>query len=274
MKPVISIIIPTYSPKEYLWECLDSIYNQTLSNDYFEVVIILNGDKEPYYSSIKQHIGNYKMSINLLYSNIKGVSAARNLGLDNVQGKYVCFIDDDDWISNNYLENLLSKAIDNGIVISNVIVVDEKTKSENNTHFLSLAYSNYAPKFKKSLYRNRSFFSSACCKIIPLKCIGNNRFNTHIKRGEDSVFMFSISCKIKYILASDYTCVYYIRKRNNSAGRAKMNLFINTYEFISQSYKYTYLYIKHMFNNDFLFFLSRIVGTFFNKFVQNKQNNE
>lgn len=268
MKPLVSIIIPTYAPQNYLWECLNSICHQTLSVDRFEVLIILNGEKEPYFEDIKRHISNYSFPVYVLYSTAKGVSAARNLGLDKAQGKYVCFIDDDDWVSSNYLEYLLTNAVDDGITVANVITVDDKTKVESSNHFLSHAYLNYISKNETNLFKNRSFFSSACCKIIPLNCIGKNRFETKIKRGEDSVFMFSIAWKIKVVKLAAPTCIYYIRKRENSAGRTKKNFPINTYEFMSQTYKYTYLYIKHILNNNFLFYISRIVGTFKNKIIQ------
>ena len=55
----ISVIIPTYKPKEYLWECLDSLYNQTLSKQDFEVLLVLNGCDEPYKSNIRKYINNH-----------------------------------------------------------------------------------------------------------------------------------------------------------------------------------------------------------------------
>ena len=58
MNPDISVIIPTYTPKEYLWECLDCLEQQTLNKDSYEVLIVLNGTKEPYFSLIKERIKN------------------------------------------------------------------------------------------------------------------------------------------------------------------------------------------------------------------------
>jgi glycosyltransferase involved in cell wall biosynthesis len=52
----ISLIIPTFRPQSYLWECLDSVYAQTFSKAEFEVIIVLNGCKEPYDSQIKAWI--------------------------------------------------------------------------------------------------------------------------------------------------------------------------------------------------------------------------
>ena len=49
----LTVIIPTYIPKDYLWDCLDSIEKQSLDKDKFQVIIVLNGEKEPYWSKIR-----------------------------------------------------------------------------------------------------------------------------------------------------------------------------------------------------------------------------
>ena len=60
----------------------------------------------------------------LLYTEISGVSNARNIGLDNASGEYVCFIDDDDMISNNYLKELYAIAAVDSLVVTNVLTFD------------------------------------------------------------------------------------------------------------------------------------------------------
>ena len=127
MNPDISVIIPTYTPKEYLWECLDCLEQQTLNKDSYEVLIVLNGTKEPYYSLIKERIKNYSYSIDLLYSNVNGVSRARNIGIEKAQGKYVSFIDDDDFISPCYLQALLKDVTPEGITEANVIAFNDSS---------------------------------------------------------------------------------------------------------------------------------------------------
>ena len=56
MATKISVIIPTYAPKDYLWECLGSLENQTLSKDEFEVILVLNGERESYESLIRKKL--------------------------------------------------------------------------------------------------------------------------------------------------------------------------------------------------------------------------
>ena len=264
----ISVIVPTYAPKDYLWECLDSLEKQTLPKEEYEVILVLNGEKEPYETLIKQHLHKYSFTSRMLYSSPNSVSRARNLGMKEAQGSYISFIDDDDWVSDNYLEELLREACPNGIVEANVKDVDEITRKKSEQHFLSRAYKRYQSENEASLFANRSFFSSACCKLLPTECIKGQQFDTQIKRGEDSIFMYSISWRVKHIKVALPSCIYYVRKRHNSAGRCNISFTTKIFEFLSQSSKYTCMYLKHIRHNDFKFYLSRIAGTFYSKLIQ------
>ena len=94
---MISIIIPTYKPGPYLWECLESICAQTLNSKDWEVILILNGDKEPYWSEIRHWIADHAegKQIHLLYEEKASVSQARNRGLDAMNAEYVKHFDKD-----------------------------------------------------------------------------------------------------------------------------------------------------------------------------------
>ncbi|GHT97325.1 hypothetical protein FACS1894142_1600 [Spirochaetia bacterium] len=122
----ISIIIPTCKPQNYLFECLASIQKQIFSKHMFEIIIILNGEKDPYYDAIKKYITFDLVGyhVELLYTEISGVSNARNLGTEKSQGKYIAFIDDDDVISENYLQ---------GIYGRNGIILNQTSDGESNT---------------------------------------------------------------------------------------------------------------------------------------------
>lgn len=119
----ISIIIPSYKPQDYMWECLYSIKLQTLPKSTFEVLIILNGSKEPYYSKIESFLqtGFQDMNVRMIYTDTKGVSNARNIGIEAARGKYLAFIDDDDSISPRYLQEMYEIAEKGALPISNIL---------------------------------------------------------------------------------------------------------------------------------------------------------
>ena len=217
----ISIIIPTYKPGSYLKDCLESINNQTMDKKCFEVIIVLNGVIKPYIEYIYSLTKMYDFNSVIIPTETPGVSNARNLGLSRTQGEYVCFIDDDDKISPSYLENLYSKATPNNIVASNVkAFYNNSNKTEND--YIASAYKKLINKNSPlSVFKGRKFMSSSCCKIISRRIIQDVRFDTNLKIGEDSVFMAKISKKVKSIVLSDSSAIYYRRLRAGSASRVK-----------------------------------------------------
>ena len=99
----ISVIIPTYKPQAYLWECLDSLCGQTFPKSDFEVILVLNGCCEPYDGLIKEYItGHPEMQWNYIQTDKGGVSNARNIALSEAKGEYIAFVDDDDYFSESY----------------------------------------------------------------------------------------------------------------------------------------------------------------------------
>lgn len=213
----ITVIIPSYKPKEYINKCLQSIAEQTLNHQLFEVIVVLNGCNEPYYSKIQDILNNQLNDIHttLVQTNVGGVSNARNMALDRAQGEYIAFIDDDDYLSNSYLEELLKISGKGVIAVSNVIQIDEDTKQKT-PYFLTAAYRRAIKQTQHTLFNSRSFLSSACCKLIPMTTIGKRRFRTNMANGEDSFFMFLISNKITEIRIFPTQAVYYRLYRSAS----------------------------------------------------------
>lgn len=101
----ISVIVPVYNVEKYLKRCINSILNQTFKN--FELILVNDGSTDNSLNICK----NYKEKdgrIQLISQTNKGLSAARNTGLKYAKGKYVCFVDSDDFIEKEYLSLLLS----------------------------------------------------------------------------------------------------------------------------------------------------------------------
>ena len=83
----ISVIVPTYKPQVYLWECLDSIYNQTFPKTEYELILVLNGCNEPYNAQIKDWLAKHSdLRVQYIQTDEAGVSNARNMALDVARG--------------------------------------------------------------------------------------------------------------------------------------------------------------------------------------------
>lgn len=257
----VSVIVPTYNPDKYLDDCIESLIRQTLDHSLFEVIIVLNGDKYPYFSKISDLIKNHA-NFQIVYTPEKGVSNARNAGIDKAKGDYICFIDDDDIVSNNYLEALFSnvKGKDNCIAVSNVYTF-EKDLSDLGQDYLTRSFLKQS---KETLFNRRSFLSTSCCKIIPKKTIDKNYFNENFAKDEDSLFMFSISNNIDKIIKVEDNAIYYRRIRANSASRKRQKKLDRINHGCALIKEYTTIFRTKNKNYDTKLYLSRIIATIIN----------
>lgn len=260
----VSVIIPTYKPKGYIYECLESLKKQTLSKELFEVLLVVNGDKEPYYTNIEKWIkDNNLKNFKLFYSEISGVSNARNIALDLSQGEYIAFIDDDDYIDDNYLEELF---ITNEKLGTDVLIVADQIRFEDKSNKILTKVKYF---FKgKSLIRTRKVFSCVWAKMISKNIIKNIRFSTKYKNGEDTLFMLEISKNIKSVKKTRKEIFYYRRVRKDSVCFRKKNkkeVFRNSLSLAKDFYKL--LFIKEY---DKRFVFIQILSIFKGTIVQLK----
>lgn len=269
----ISIIIPTFRPGKYIFECLESIKKQTLCNNDFEVVIVLNGPKYPFYDILQRYIKQSGIfNIQILYTPLKGVSNARNLGLDNVQSRYVVFIDDDDIISANYLEFLYKDVDENKISVCNVkTFIDDLTVLGDD--YISKCFTKLKNDNNYNIFKYRGFLSSACCKIIPVKIIGKNRFNSNFSIGEDSLFIFLISNRIKRITLCEENVIYYRRLRDGSATRRTSGIDEVFVYVVISIIAYSRIYFCNPIRYNLLFYLSRLFAIITGVFERLKASN-
>ena len=111
---MVSIIVPIYNASKYLCECLDSIINQTYHD--IEVLCIDDGSRDNSAELCKKY-QLIDSRIVYIYQENAGVSAARNRGLEQARGEYICFIDSDDLVDPHYIEHLLMLSEDGSMGI-------------------------------------------------------------------------------------------------------------------------------------------------------------
>lgn len=213
----ISVIVPTYKPQAYLWECLNSIYNQTFPKSDYELILVLNGCNEPYNSQIKDWVSEHKdLQVQYFQTNQGGVSNARNIALDTAKGEYVTFIDDDDYISATYLESLMCVADKSTIAIACPYAFKDGKKDVKVRYPLTDMYRRLCGDKKYSPSKVRRYFSGPCMKLFPKSFIQGRKFDTRFSIGEDGLFMFLISDRFEYIRFASPDAIYYRRYRDNS----------------------------------------------------------
>jgi len=216
---LISIVIPIYNAEKYLEQCLNSIKNQTYKN--FEVIMVNDGSKDESETICKRFSEDDSRFRYFTKSN-EGVSSARNLGLDNVKGDFITFIDSDDWIAEKHLELLINsiKKTNSDIVVSCYKEFDNNidtyytivyTKQEKNLlNFEKMNRDDFLTIFPKLMSINVCF-NNAVAKLFRKELVNNLRFDTSIKYGEDLDFYFSLYLNVESVsYVDELTYVYRI----------------------------------------------------------------
>ena len=102
---MLSIVIPVYNSERYLRECLDSVRRQTFGD--FEVICVNDGSTDGS-AAILEEYANRDLRVKIMEQKNAGASAARNVGLSVATGKYVYFLDSDDWIVDDAMERCIA----------------------------------------------------------------------------------------------------------------------------------------------------------------------
>lgn len=137
LNPKISVVLPVYNVANYLRKCLDSLVNQTFED--FEVICVNDGSTDLSLGILEGYaIKDSRFKI--ITQENKGLSGARNTGIKHVQGEYVLFVDSDDWLDNNALEELYGhvKSFKSDITMFRFKYFDETTKEFTESPFTNL----------------------------------------------------------------------------------------------------------------------------------------
>lgn len=261
---LISVIIPTYKPQNYFNTCLSSLQCQTLDKGMFEVVIVLNGCDEPWHSQVKGLIKDFlsDLDVRLIQTDTPGVSNARNIGIDNAKGEYITFIDDDDYLSPQFLQRMLEQASPDTVVLTDSRAFRDGKKGWIDTFTPHVAYVNYSSTKDQNLFRVRAIFNGPCMKLLHRSFMLGEAFDTRLTNGEDGLFMFQISRYFAKIAYAEPDAIYYRRYREGSAASTKKPIlfWLKVASRIEGAYIKSWL--KHPLSYNFPFFISRVLATF------------
>ena len=132
---MVSIIVPVYNKEKYLRDCVDSILQQTYKD--FELILVDDGSKDSSWNIIKEYANKDKRVVPVHQENA-GVSAARNAGLDRAQGKWICFVDADDYLPKDGIQIL----VEHGEKSNADIVNANATRVEDDKQFKIFNFNN------------------------------------------------------------------------------------------------------------------------------------
>lgn len=212
----LSIIVPVYNTEDYLPKCIDSILAQTFHD--FELILIDDGSSDRC-GEICDEYAAKDTRIRVIHSENRGVSAARNTGLDIAQGEYIGFADSDDWIEPEMYETMIRTAQENEV---DVVICGIKYVQESGEYIRSdLCGTGYYSRddLLRGLYGTPNNLGGGCCnKIFLFSKIKDARFRTDLTIAEDSVYLFESFRRCSSALKKP-GCYYNVVERKNSATR-------------------------------------------------------
>lgn len=231
MSPAISVIVPVHeTPPAYFKECLHSLAIQSFCR--VEYVLVFDGNHEELQNIASSFV--LKDSRFKIFTQVhSGVSAARNYGMSVAQGDFICFVDADDLIGNNILENAFNFAKENN---SDVVIWDCETFTESTNQRHSIAQDNLknlSESERSSVLKsiismnNPEWLSTAgpWCKLYSKKILSDIRFDTkHILR-QDRIFNIKIFLK-KIRISYIHQVGYFYRLHSSSSIHKFRNNFI------------------------------------------------
>ena len=249
----VSIIIPVYNGEKYIQNCIDSVINQTYKN--LEIIIVNDGSKDDTLSVLKKYKTDKRIKI--INKENGGLSSARNTGLKYVSGKYLMFLDSDDYLSLDAIEKMISASSVNNsdITICDFLVeYDDKTEIKKGLELNQI-------DIKSALVSS----PSACNKIYKI-----NVFNVAFplkKYYEDlgTIPIIISNCsKISYV---DEALYHYIQRNGSIMHQETYNRKLEDIFFIlDRIYNSTvktkypqeleYIYVKHLLHDASLRFLN------------------
>lgn len=211
--PLISVIVPVYNVERYLPRCIESILAQTYTN--FELILVDDGTPDRS-GVICDGYANEDPRIRVIHKENGGVSAARNVGIEEAVGEWITFIDSDDWVSKDYLAVLLSP-LDNHECDLTVGALEWRyTVISNNATKERMLTAGKMIGEEDTL--GTIAFAGPVYKLFSKKIIDDNnlRFQKGVLKGEDALFCarYLQHCRCVYMTGK---VIYYYNWLNASS---------------------------------------------------------
>lgn len=209
MNDLISIIIPCYNCENTIQQCIKSVFYQTYDN--YEIICIDDGSTDNTIKKIEEF--NYD-NLRILSNSVnKGVSYSRNVGIKQARGVYICFIDSDDTICNNYLECLYNSLKRNNADISvSAIITNNEFESVINRE-----------KYISESLLNNNIAGYVWNKMYKRDLIYNCLFDEDISMNEDLLFNVKVANKTKIIACINKELYQHNKKNDQSLSQRRLN---------------------------------------------------
>lgn len=235
MNPIISIIVPVYNVEEYLQRCIDSILNQSFKN--FELILVNDGSTDNSLKICKEYLLN-DQRVKIINKENGGLSSARNAGINIAKGRYIGFVDSDDWINKEMYKILYELCEKNNSDIAEcryTVTTGNEMNLDNSSNLITILNNEEAIK---SLYTNTSYGSVVSWnKLYRCELFKDIKFPEG-KLNEDQFTTYKLYYKSNKIVSIDKVLYYYFQS-TKSIMRSEFTLKkLDAIEAIESSHKF------------------------------------
>ena len=245
MEIKVSVIVHVYNVEKYLEKCLNSIANQTLKE--IEILIINDGTKDNSQEIIDKYTKKYKNIKSFIKENT-GLSDTRNYGISKAKGKYIAFVDSDDYIDTTMYEKLYKKAISNNY---DIVVCDLYYDYGNKLIQSSSNVKNDTTNIKEVMI---NIYPTAWNKIYKKELLENIKF----KKGvwfEDVEFIYRLLPSVKNIGVVSEPLYYYVQRQGQITSKVDKRVYncIDNLNGIVKYYKDNQYYEEYYYELEYIY---------------------
>ena len=218
MTDLISIIIPIYKAEKYLCKCVNSVLAQSYEN--LEVLLVDDGSPDGC-PAICDFYAKKDSRVKVIHKQNEGVSSARNAGIDNATGKYLCFLDSDDSLPAYAVKTLYYAIIENKADCAAGLITCGRTARKKNQigNEILISFEESPQLLLDYIVKPGSFSAGAKLYSNLLIQENNIRFNTELRCSEDAVFVREYLCYCKKIVT--ISKIVYLCDTSNTASLSK-----------------------------------------------------
>lgn len=212
--PKISVIVPVYNTGKYLKKCVDSILNQTMND--FEIIIVNDGSTDNSAEIIQEYVNRNPGKIKYFAQENGGLSSARNNGIKNATGNYLCFVDSDDYINEKLFESL-EKYINEDFDLIKYKCIKVKESGEEIERINGSVFENKTGEDAfKVLYTTDVFIDAAWLYLYKRSFFIENKFEFPIgKYHEDWAIVPYCLLNAKSVASTNIFGYYYVQSDNS-----------------------------------------------------------
>lgn len=228
---LVSIVVPILNAKKSIEKCVESLINQTYPN--IEIVLVDNGSTDETIKLLKGYQGSEK--IRVFFEENPGVFYARNRGIENSNGKYITFVDADDYLEQNAIEKeieLLNKENSEILFFDYYFEKNEQSKKCNNKSTYGL-YKNYNREKLLLDMCIGKYFASVWRGIFLADIVKNKTFFRKTKFAEDLLFDIECILKASRISVVDVLLYHYVDNDESALKKIQHDL-QNTIDYLKQ----------------------------------------